>query len=96
MTERQVLVHDVTVPAPFAGLRQVTRSFEVVDDLGRRSFRDSDSLSNVSEPDTGVGGHDLKHVGVIRYKPEKMVFRSGTRLHVCCYSSPISGIGGNL
>ena len=73
MTERQVLVHNVMVAAPFAALRQVAGSYEVVDDLGRRAFRDSDGFSDVPEPGAGVGGDDLKHVGMIRYESEKMV-----------------------
>jgi hypothetical protein len=73
MTERQIFLHDVVVPAPFATLRQVAGSFEIVDEVGRRSFRDPDGFSDVPEAGAGVGGDDLKYVGMVRYEPEKVV-----------------------
>jgi hypothetical protein len=36
MTERQIFVHDVVVPAPFAAPRQVAGSFEIIDEVPRR------------------------------------------------------------
>ena len=63
----------VRVASSFPSLRQVARLLQVIHDLGRRSFRDPDGCSDVSETDAGVGGEDLKHVGVVRYESEKMV-----------------------
>jgi hypothetical protein len=46
----------VAVATADARLGQVAGSFEVVDDLGRRSFRDSDGFGDVSQARVRIGG----------------------------------------
>jgi pimeloyl-ACP methyl ester carboxylesterase len=59
MAERQFPVDFVVVAASVAGLRQVARLLEVVDDVRRRSFSNPHADGDVSEPRAGIGGDDV-------------------------------------
>ena len=76
--ERQLLVYLVSVAAPVAALAQVAGMPEVVDDLGCGAFGDADPLGDVPEADGWFGGDDLEDVGVVGYKPERMILLTGT------------------
>ena len=75
MAQRQLRVDFVLVAAPVAGLRQVSRLFEVFEDVRRRAFRDPDIGGDVSEPRSGIAGDALEDVRVVcREPPEVVVF----------------------
>ena len=77
VSERQVLVYFVVVAAAVAALSEVAGLLEVVDDLRCGSLGDPDRVSDVPEPNGGVGADDLEHVGVVCYEPEKLIAFTG-------------------
>ena len=76
--ERQLSVYLVSVAAPVAALAQVAGVLEVVDDLGCGALSDADALGDVPKPNRWFGGDDLEDVGVVGYKPERMILLTGT------------------
>ena len=77
VTKRQLAVDLVAVAASVAGLCQVARLLEVVDDVGGRPLGDADTDGDVSEPGIGIGPDAFEHVGVVRHKSPQ-VFVSST------------------
>ena len=73
MTERETVVDLVAVAASVAGLGQITRCLEVLDDMRRRSFGDADARCDIPEPRAGIGIDALEHVGVVRDEPPEVV-----------------------
>ena len=68
----------VLVAPSVASLCQVAGLLEVVDDLGCGALGDADALGDVPKPDGWFGGDDLEDVGVVGYKPERMILLTGT------------------
>jgi hypothetical protein len=78
VAKRKVVVDFISVAPTVARLRYVARFFEVVDDLRRSSFGDSDRRRDVSESDARISGDAFEHMRMVRYEPPRMVIFSGT------------------
>ena len=78
VAERKFVVDFVVVTASVAGFRQIAGLLELVDDLGRGSFRDADGGGDVSEPRGGVGRDAFQHVRMVGHEPPKMLVISGS------------------
>ena len=78
MAKRKLVVHFVKVPAPVAGLGQVTGSLEVIDDLRSRPFGDSNRCGDVSEARGRVGGDVFEHVRMVGDESPMMIWLSGS------------------
>lgn len=78
MAKRKLVVHFVKVPAPVAGLGQVTGSLEVIDDLRSRPLGDSNRFGDVSEARGRVGGNEFEHVCMVSDESPSMIRFSGS------------------
>lgn len=58
-------VNQISVATPDAGLGQVDRLREIVNDLRRRSFRDPDAFGDISQACVRVAGDAVEHVAVV-------------------------------
>jgi hypothetical protein len=77
VAKRQIFVDLVSVPAPYARPGQVAGLLEVVDDLRRRSFRDSNGLRDIPQPRRRIFGDALEDVRVVCDEPPRMILLSG-------------------
>ena len=83
MAKWQFVVDFVLIAASVARLRQVAGSLEVLDQLGGRSFRDTDGLRDVSEAGAGVGSEAYEHVCVVGDEGPSMITITGIISHEC-------------
>ncbi len=73
MTERQLAVDFVPVPASLPRLGEVTRLLEVFDDLRRRSFGNPDADCDVTDPHARIGVDALEHMGMVGHETPEML-----------------------
>ena len=81
MAKWEFVVDFVLIAASVARLRQVAGSFEILDQLSGRSFRDADGLRYVFEARTGIGREAYEHVRVVGDKCPRMVPITGNTFH---------------
>jgi hypothetical protein len=78
VAEWQLFVYVVAVAASIAGLREVSGSDEVVDDLRHRPLRDTDIEGDIPEASRTVARDCFQHVCVVRHEsPAVVVVRGG-------------------
>ena len=77
----ELVVDFVLIAASQAGLRQVAGAFEILDQLGGRSFRNAYGLRDVPETRTGISGDAYEHVRVVGDESPTMVTITGNTFH---------------